>query len=341
MPAASTRAGRSLRLILLLILVAVVATAAIGVGAVGLSPAQVGNVLLHPEQAPPVARTIVWQIRLPRVALALLVGMALALAGAAFQGLLRNPLADPGILGVSAGSSLGAAAVIYLSYQMGAVSAGLIPVGAFVTGLVTVLAVYFLARRGGRVAVLSLVLAGIAMAAFTGSVTEFLLTIARPAVAKAILFWMAGGLGAASWRHSLVALPYMSVGALVILLHARDLNLLALGEEAATSLGVRVEQTKVWLLGAATLLTAAAVSVTGVIGFVGLLVPHAIRLLFGPDHRLLLPASALGGGLFLVLCDTLARSAWPPHDVRVAIITGLCGGPFFLFQLRRQLLWGV
>lgn len=339
-PARSTRTGRLSRILLLLLVALMVAVAATGIGAVAIAPLTVLRAVLQRSAVPGTVATIVWTIRLPRIALGLLIGGGLALAGAAYQGVLRNPLADPGVLGVSSGSALGAAAVIYLVYQHGLLSIEWIPAAAFATGLLVVLMVYALARRGGSVSVLSLVLAGVAMGAVCAAVVDFLRTVSKPEVVKAIGLFLSGGLAVASWRHSLLALPYLVVGAAVIVVHARDLNLLALGEAEAVGLGVRVERTKILVLGAATLITAAAVSVTGVIGFVGLLVPHALRTMLGPDHRLLLPASALGGGAFLVFCDTVARAAWPPHDVQVAIITGLCGGPFFLYLLRRRTVRG-
>lgn len=332
------------QLVSLLVLLFVVSVLGVGLGSVSLAPADVLRSLAHPPTAgrPAVGvDAIVWNLRLPRVVLAWLVGAGLALAGAAFQGLFRNPLADPFILGISSGGSLAAALAILGSVQLAWLSVEAIPLAAFVGSLLTVALVYALARAPGRLSSINLILAGVAVSAFFSSVLAFLLSVANDPTQKAISFWLVGGLTSASWRHVWLAAPYLAAGGAVLLLLARDLNLLSLGEEAAQQLGVNVAAVQLWLVLAASLVTASSVAVTGVIGFVGLVMPHLTRLWVGPDHRWLLPASALSGASFLVLTDTVGRTLFSPLEVRVGIITGLIGGPFFLYLLRRSLRRGV
>ncbi len=332
------------QLILLAVGLLVASVLGVALGSVTLAPGDILRSLAHlPAAGRPAVGVdaIIWQLRLPRVILAWLVGAGLSLAGAAFQGLFRNPLADPFILGISAGGSLGAALAILASLQLAWSGMQLVPPAAFVGSLLTVALVYMLARAPGRLSSLNLVLAGVAVSAFLSSVLAFLTSISSDATQKAISFWLVGGLTAASWQHVVLAAPYLIVGGVAMLVLARDMNLLALGEETAQQLGVNVGLVQVVLVVAASLTTAAAVAVTGVIGFVGLVVPHLTRLWVGPDHRWLLPASALSGAAFLVLADTIGRTLWSPLEVRVGIITGLVGGPFFLYLLRRSLRRGV
>lgn len=321
------------RTVLVGLALALVAAAvlAAGVGAVPIPAAQVAATLWRPAAAPPTVATILWQVRLPRVAMAILVGAALGVAGGAYQGLLRNPLADPYLLGVSGGASLGAA----LALALGATQA--VPLFAFAGAALASVVVYGLARSQGQVSSLGLILAGVATSAFTGAVISYLLTTGPDWLQKSLLSWLSGGLGAASWERLGLMAPYLLAGLAGLMLFSRDLNLLLLGDEAALHSGLAVTASRGWVLGLASLVTAAAVSVTGLIGFVGLVVPHMIRLALGADHRFLLPAAALGGGLFLLLADTLGRTLWAPAEVRVSVIAGLAGAPYFLFLLRRHL----
>ena len=273
--------------------------------------------------------TIVVGIRLPRIVLAAIVGCGLAAAGTVMQGLFRNPLAEPSIIGVSTGAAVGAVAAISVP--------ALVPLSlqpmAFLTALVTAFGVYAVATRGGRTPIATLLLAGIAVQAFLGAVISYLLLHSGDSLESAV-YWLMGHLHASSWSDVWVTLPIVLVGTVVLLAYARDLNVLVLGETDATHLGVEVERTKRILLAVATLVTAAGVAVAGVIGFVGLIVPHVVRLVVGPDHRVLLPASAIAGAAFLVAADTVARAG--PVSVPVGIVTAAAGAPFFLYLLRTR-----
>ena len=278
---------------------------------------------------------IVWQIRLPRVLLAGLVGATLAFSGAGYQGVLRNPLADPYLIGVAAGAGLGATIVIVsgVPYAFGSLS--LLPPAAFVGAVLAVSISYGLARSGGVVPSVTLILAGVAISAAAASATSFLI-IANHEQAVSVISWLLGGFNTATWQKVGIVLPYSLVGAAAVLSSARLLNVLQLDEEEAQQLGVPVERVKLMVIVAASLATAAAVSVSGLIGFVGLIVPHSVRLLWGFDYRRLVPMSMAVGAVFLILADLAARSVLSPSEVPVGIITALCGAPFFLWLLRRH-----
>ncbi|WP_247000569.1 vitamin B12 ABC transporter permease BtuC [Halosolutus gelatinilyticus] len=275
-------------------------------------------------------QTIVADIRLPRIALAATVGFALATAGTVMQGFFRNPLADPSIIGVSSGAAAGAVAAIAFP---AIVPFGSLHLAAFVGAIVTAFLVYGIATDGGRTPVATLLLAGVAMQAFLGALISYMLVHSGDSLRRAVV-WMMGHLSNTTWSDVGFALPVTIVGTVVLGAYARDLNVLLLGEEDAYHLGAEVERTKFVLLALATLVTAAGVAVAGVIGFVGLVVPHVMRLLVGPDHRILLPTSALAGASFLVLADTIARAG--PAEVPVGIVTAFVGAPFFLFLLVRR-----
>jgi iron complex transport system permease protein len=273
--------------------------------------------------------TIVRRIRLPRIALGATVGFALASAGTVMQGFFRNPMADPSIIGVSSGAAVGAVATIALSLS-GPFS---IQVAAFVGAVVTAFAVYLIATEGGRTPVATLLLAGVAVQTFLGAVVSYLLLQAGESLEQA-LYWLMGRLHNAAWSDVAVTVPVAACCFLVLAAYARDLNVLLLGEDDAHTLGVEVERTKRVLLAVSSVVTAAAVAVAGAIGFVGLIVPHMMRLLVGPDHRILLPTSAVAGATFLVATDTLARSG--PAELPVGIVTAALGAPFFLYLLRTR-----
>jgi len=278
------------------------------------------------------SRIIVTTIRLPRIALGAVVGFALAAAGTVMQGFFRNPMADPSIIGVSSGAAVGAVAAITLPVGVG------LHVAAFVGGLVTAFAVYLIATGGDRTPVATLLLAGVAVQTFLGAVISYMLVNSGESLERAV-FWLMGHLHNATWpevRTSLLAVPPLF---LLLLVYGHDLNVLLLGEEDAHTLGIEVERTKLVLLAASALITATAVAVSGVIGFVGLIVPHAMRLLVGPDHRVLLPTSALAGAAFLVAADTVARAG--PAELPVGIVTAALGAPFFLYLLRRREVHGL
>jgi iron complex transport system permease protein len=279
--------------------------------------------------------TIVFQMRLARVILAALVGAGLAASGVVLQGLLINPMADPYILGISQGAALGATAAMLSLGGILALGIYTVPLVAFLAGMVTSIVVYNLARVGRRVQMSTLLLAGIAVGLFLSAITSYIMITSGQNVHQ-ILFWMIGGFSGRGWDHVKVLLPYILTGYTLMHLYARKMNVILLGEEPAQHLGIDVERMKKILLTAATLTTASAVSVSGVIAFVGLIIPHAVRLMVGPDHRVLLPTSALTGAIFLILADALARTAAAPEEIPVGIITALCGGPFFIYLLRKK-----
>ncbi|WP_410765082.1 vitamin B12 ABC transporter permease BtuC [Haloferax sp. DFSO60] len=278
---------------------------------------------------PDSSRIIVSSVRLPRILLAALVGVALATAGVVMQGFFRNPMADPSIVGVSSGAAVGAVATIALSISF--------PFGlqgaAFASAIVTAFVVYSLATEGGRTPVATLLLAGVAVQTFLGAVISFMLLQAGESL-RQVVFWLMGHLSGATWDEVGLLVLVLPLPLFVLLVHARDLNVLLLGEEDAHALGIEVERTKRLLLATASLVTAAAVAVSGVIGFVGLVVPHILRLIVGPDHRILLPTSALAGASFLVITDTIARSG--AAEIPVGVVTAALGAPFFLYLLRTR-----
>ncbi|MBI4552605.1 MAG: iron chelate uptake ABC transporter family permease subunit [Candidatus Latescibacteria bacterium] len=283
----------------------------------------------------PSVATIVWDIRLPRTLLAVLVGAALATSGGVMQGFFQNPMADPYIIGISAGAALGATVAIAFKVEFWLFGLNAVPIIAFASALVVTFLVYFLSRRGGRVSSGTLLLTGIAVGSLATSMTSFLMVIAGEDQ-RTVLFWLMGSLSARRWDHLRMLLPYVTVGLAVVIVFARDLNVLLLGDEQAAHLGINVERVKVILLVAAACLAAAAVAVSGIIGFVGLIVPHLVRLAVGPDYRTLTPTAAIAGGLLLVLSDTLARTVVAPAEMPIGIITTFLGGPFFLYLLHRQ-----
>jgi len=273
---------------------------------------------------------ILFELRLPRVVLALLVGAVLSVSGGAYQGVFRNPLADPYLLGVAAGAGLGATLAI--------VTAGsgslLVGVAAFLGAVAAVVAAYGLgAAAGGRRTGSTLILAGVAVAAFLTAAQTFVQQ-RNTDVIREVYSWILGRLGTAGWQEVLLLLPYAGVGITVVLLHRRLLDALAVGEEEARTLGVRPERVRIIVVLAATLATAGAVAVSGLIGFVGIIVPHAVRLLVGGSYRVILPLSVLGGGAFMVVADLVARSVLSPAEVPIGVVTAFIGGPFFLLVLR-------
>ncbi|HBG09710.1 MAG: FecCD family ABC transporter permease [Limnochordia bacterium] len=277
---------------------------------------------------------IVLRVRLPRVFLALVVGGGLSVAGVLFQGSLRNPLADPYIIGVSSGASLGAAVGLLVIIPRGLVGLGFLPLFAFAGAILATLAVARLGQRRGRLEPTSLLLAGVAMGAFLTAVVSLLMVL-RIENLQDVYLWLMGSLSGRTWDHLLMALPYVGAGLLVALWLAKDLNVYLLGEEAAHSLGIDVQKVQRLVLISGSLMAAACVSVSGVIGFVGLMVPHALRLLVGAEHRRLILHSLWAGALFLLVADTLARTAFSPLEIPVGIITAFVGGPFFIYLLKR------
>ncbi|MCX7817221.1 MAG: iron ABC transporter permease [Syntrophales bacterium] len=283
----------------------------------------------------PPEEVIVLSIRLPRVLLATLVGAALSVAGVVFQALLRNPLADPYIMGVSAGAALGAMTGILLSSVTRWFS---IPVLAFAGGLFSVGIVFGIAGYKKRLETNTLLLTGVMVNAFFSAVILFVLSISDQFQLQRAIFWMMGDLSGAQAKTIIINFVLLLIGVSFIYSQGRNLNLLVTGEETAAQLGVSVEKTKIALLIAASLITAGAVSASGPIGFVGLIIPHILRVICGPDHRILVPAAFLLGSTFLVAADTLARCLIAPTELPVGVITALCGAPYFLCLLRRRLM---
>jgi iron complex transport system permease protein len=279
---------------------------------------------------------IVWLVRTPRVLVAACVGASLAVAGAQMQGLFRNPLASPDIVGASSGAAFGA--VVALASGLTIRSMFYLPVMAFAGALLVLFLVYAIATQAGRTPVATLLLAGVAVNSLVGAATSFLITAkwVRYEVAQDILFWLMGGLDSRTWEHFWLDLPCLLVGLVLAMAHARDLDVMLLGEEAALTLGVDTENVKRVVITGAALLAGGAVAVSGIVGFVGLVVPHVVRLAIGPKHRWLLPASALTGAVFLILADVLARTLLSPSEIRLGIITAVFGSPFFLWLLIRQ-----
>ena len=319
---------------ILILLLAGSGLLSLGVGTAEIPLRDVAGILTGEKLEGP-AGTIVRDIRLPRLILGILIGAALAVAGAAMQGFFQNPMADPYIVGVSSGAAFGATIgmVLHIDFWFAGLSAT--PILAFAGALSVTFLVYALALRGGRVPVTLLLLIGVAVGALAAAGTSFLMILGDEDL-RLILFWLLGSLSSRRWDHVQMILPYVTFGIAVIWAYARDLNLLLLGEETAHHTGVEVEGVKRMVLGASALLAAAAVSVSGLIGFVGLVVPHLVRLVVGPDHFRLIPVSALAGALLMVLADILARILAAPSEIPIGIITSALGCPFFLFLLSRK-----
>lgn len=279
--------------------------------------------------------TILFTLRLPRTALVAITGAALAGSGAAYQGLFRNPLADPYLIGVASGAGLGAIFAMTIGWPVTVLGLTAVPVAAFCGALVTVLIVYQIARVGRALPAANLILAGVAVSSFATALTSFLMINSTGELRRALV-WLLGGSSMSGWKPVLAALPYVAVGLGGLLVMGHALNVMQVGEEQAQQLGLRVERVRLGVVLAASLATAAAVSFAGIIGFVGLVVPHITRLVWGPDYRRLVPLSILGGATLLLVSDVLARVVMAPQEIPVGIITALGGAPFFLWILRRS-----
>ena len=336
---------REARLPLLALAVALVMVVAAGVGSVSIRPLEVAGILVrrlplvggrivHADW-PASHEVILLYVRLPRILLAAMVGASLSVAGAALQGLLRNPLADPYVVGVSAGAGLGATIAMVAGVPVSILGVGSVPILAFVTAVATMVVVYSIARVSGRLPTDTFLLAGVVVGSFLWALISFLLVISGDTLREAMM-WLMGSLSNKGYAHVKMAFPYIAAGIAALVVLARDFNLISLGDEEARHLGLDPEEFKRIAILAASLVTAAAVSVGGIIGFVGLVVPHTMRLILGPDHRVLLPACVFAGAGFLVAADTLARVLVAPGEIPVGVITALAGGPFFLYLLRRR-----
>ncbi len=313
----------------------------VALGAVDISPSVMARLLGHrllgipPELGlPSFMATIFFDLRLPHTLLMALSGMALSVSGAAYQGLFRNPLAGPYLIGVASGAGLGAVVALSLAWPTQWLGMYTVPAAAFVGALLTVILVYSLARVNNHLPPETLILAGVAVSALTSSMTSFLMLRSQGEVRRALAYLL-GGAPLAGWEPVLAMLPYALVGTLALIGAGHALNVLQFGEEQAHQLGLPVEMAKRWILVAASLATASAVAFAGIIGFIGLMVPHLVRRLFGEDYRLLLPLSALNGATALLFFDLVARMALRPQSLPIGIVTALVGAPFFLWILRR------
>jgi iron complex transport system permease protein len=305
----------------------------IAIGSVFISPVDVWHGLTG-QGTNETFKTILWSIRLPRTALIALVGAALAGSGAAYQGLFRNPLADPYLIGVASGAGLGAVLAMSIRWPYTVLGLISVPAAAFIASLLTVSLVYLFARVGANVPTTNLILAGVAVSSFTGSLTSFLMLRSTGELHRAIS-WLLGGVSLAGWPAILALIPYLAIGLSVLILSGHALNLLQFGDDQATQLGLDTRRAKIIIIVAASLVTAAAVSFAGIIGFIGLIVPHIVRIFWGADYRRIIPLSIIGGATALLLADVLARIVLAPQELPVGNVTALAGAPFFLWVLRR------
>ncbi|MEU4096898.1 iron ABC transporter permease [Streptomyces sp. NPDC026673] len=337
-------AGRTARVALFTALGVALVLVGLGsaaLGQYGIGFGDVAGSVLHRLSGPlglghpigdPFAESTLWQIRMPRVVMSLVVGAVLATAGALMQGVFGNPLAEPGVVGVSAGSAFGAALVIVTGLNV--LGQFTVPAAAFLAGLVAVLLVYLLSRAGGRTEVVTLVLTGIAINAVAGAGLAFCMFFGSQTARDQIVFWQLGSLNGSRWAYVGSVAPFAVIGLLGACLLARRLDLLSLGDRAARHLGVNVERLRVISIVLIAVMVAAAVAFSGIIGFVGLVVPHLVRMAVGPGHRVLIPASMLGGAVLLATADVVARTAIAYADLPIGMLTALVGGPFFFWLLR-------
>ncbi|WP_319371240.1 iron chelate uptake ABC transporter family permease subunit [uncultured Ilyobacter sp.] len=284
-------------------------------------------------------QSIIFHIRLPRIVVAAMVGGSLAVSGAVMQGMFRNPMADPGILGISSGASLGA--VLAVGLGLTSQSMYYMPLCASLGSMIAAFIIYLLASKDGKMPVLTLILAGVAVSTFIGAVTSLILTSMGEYQVKEYLFWSVGGLSGRRWEHVELAFVPIIICISILLTFARELNIMILGEEEAYSVGLNPSKTRKKVLFFVSITTGMAVCISGTISFVGLVVPHIMRLIVGPDHRVLMPASVLAGSVFVVLCDLVARTVIIPAEIGVGIVTSLLGAPYFIYLLNKSRKEGV
>ncbi|MBK5243421.1 MAG: iron chelate uptake ABC transporter family permease subunit [Eubacteriaceae bacterium] len=300
---------------------------------------QIFHINLGMENISQGAVAIIWNVRLPRIILAFVTGGALAICGAAYQGIFKNPMADPYILGVSSGAALGASIGIVMNFSSSFLGLNGVAILAFIGSFATILIVYNISRVGRKVPVATLLLSGIAIGQSLGALMSLLMIFNQDDLSH-IMFWTMGSLNGKGWNQVIAVLPYVAFGCVIMLTSVRELDIMLLGEETATQLGVNTESLKKKILFSSSLITAAVVSVTGIIGFVGLIIPHIVRMVTGPKHRTLVPFSFLFGGVFLIFCDTIARTV-SGQEIPVGIITAAFGGPFFVYLLKKRKKGGV
>lgn len=315
------------------------------VGAFSMSPLTILTIFVSPlasligidlsSHYTAVEETVFWNLRMPRVMLGILTGVSLAVAGAAMQGLFRNPLADPGLIGVSAGAAFAAVAVIVFSGNFLGIFT--LPVAAFAGGVITTLLVYKISTRDGKTSIPTMLLAGIAIGAIAGAGTGIFTYLADDNELRTLTFWTMGSLASATWESIFSILPLVLIAMVLLPMHARSLNAFLIGENISGHLGFDPDKTKKQVILLAALLVGAAVAAAGIIGFVGLVVPHLVRLMAGPDHRVVLPGSMLLGASFMLTADLLARTAVSPSELPIGIIMAIIGGPFFLWLLMHRM----
>lgn len=319
---------RTIVIVSFCILLIIASTLSLMIGQVSFTLSEIWSGLFHSDDS--LSRRIVWELRFPRVLIGMIVGMCLATSGAILQGVMKNPLADPGIIGVTSGAGLAATTImiIFPAYIM------FLPLAAFLGALITAIVIYALSWKGGTSPV-RIILVGVAINAVIGAFMSALMLLYSDRV-QSVLPWLAGGIAGVGWIQFKMII-YYAIAALILALFAiRHIRILRLGDEVAKLLGHNVEKSRLFLIVLSTLLAGIAVSVSGLIGFVGLVVPHILRIMIGGDYRYLLPASALGGGLLVVLADTVARSAFNPIELPVGILLSFLGGPFFLYMIQRR-----
>jgi iron complex transport system permease protein len=340
-PAGDRRARAALATTLLAVVLLGVALTSITIGAVRLPLGTVISAIFTPDLVSPRDETIIWAVRMPRTLLAILVGGALASGGVIMQGLFRNPLADPGFVGVSSGASVAAITVIVLGGPtLGTLGSTAmihaLPVAAFFGGLVSTICLYLIATRRGRTSVATMLLGGIAIGALAAAASGIMIYMSNDQQLRDFQFWTLGSLAGASWTKAVAILPFMGLSTLLAVLTAKGLNAMALGEREAHHLGIPAQYLKRVCIVSVALLTGAAVSVSGTIGFIGLVVPHILRLTIGPDHRYLIPAAAFLGAVLLMAADMVARTIVAPAELPIGIVTALAGAPFFIWVLLRN-----
>jgi iron complex transport system permease protein len=322
------------KILFIIVILLLVAVISLSFGSINLSPLRVMKVIFSQGDTSQSLNVIVKQIRLPRIILSFLVGAGLSIAGVVFQGVIRNPMVDPYIVGISAGAGTGVTLAIVLNLQFSFLFFNTLPLMAFFGSLITVYIVYNLAKTKDKVPVVTFLLAGVAVGFVLNALMSFLMVIGTRDLQK-IIYWLLGSLSSSSWTDIKLMLPYFLLGNIIIVFFLKDLNLILLGETSAQHLGVDVEKSKKYLIVGASLVTASVVSVSGSIGFIGLIVPHIARMLVGPDHKKLYPTAAVLGGIFLIISDDLARILLSPMEIPVGIITALTGGPYFIYLLRK------
>ncbi len=320
---------------ILVVLLLVVTVVEIAVGPLGIAITKIlPDAIAYFRGTTSVDAVVMGAVRLPRVVVAAFVGVGLASAGVALQAVFRNPMADPGVIGVSSGGSLGA--VIVIAMGLSGLSIWVVPLAAFTTGLITVFVIYALATYRGYTSIYALLLSGVAIGSLAGAVVDLLLSLEPLQTMQQALFWLMGGLDGSTWSSAGIVASFSTIGLLFFMMEAPTLDLLSLGDEQAISVGVHVEAHKRLVLVFSALVVGSCISVSGAIGFVGLIVPHVMRLLIGPSHRFLLLTSALGGAILLIFSDILARTVLMPSEINIGIVTSVLGVPFFLMLLRHQ-----